>query len=98
MCWPVAVRASPTAAVRLHRPDLMLVDAYLPDGDGIAFVRDTDVDAFVLSAATDAPTIRRALRAGARGYLMKPFETPVGVAQIVPSAMRAEMLPSLAAT
>ncbi|GAA1650915.1 response regulator [Microbacterium flavum] len=71
---PARTLAEATAAVRLHRPDLMLVDAYLPDGDGIAFVRDTDVDAFVLSAATDAPTIRRALRAGARGYLMKPFE------------------------
>ncbi len=63
------------AVVRSARPDLLLVDGYLPDGDGIAFVRQTDVDAFVLSAATDAATIRRALRAGAFGYLAKPFES-----------------------
>jgi len=61
-------------AVRTQQPDLMLVDAYLPDGDGIAFLRDADIDGFVLSAATDAPTIRRALRSGALGYLVKPFE------------------------
>ncbi len=71
---PVRTLADASAAVRAERPDLMLVDAYLPDGDGIAFVQAMDVDAFVLSAATDAPTIRRALRAGALGYLMKPFE------------------------
>jgi len=62
------------ASVRTHQPDLLLVDAYLPDGDGIAFVSQSTVDAFVLSAAGDAPTIRRALRAGALGYLVKPFE------------------------
>lgn len=71
---PVATLREAAEAVRMQRPDLMLVDAYLPDGDGIGFVRATEVDAFVLSAATDAPTIRRALGAGALGYLMKPFE------------------------
>lgn len=71
---PVRTLAEATAAVRSARPDLMLVDAFLPDGDGIAFVQAMDVDAFVLSAATDAPTVLRALRAGALGYLMKPFE------------------------
>lgn len=71
---PARTLADATAAVRAERPDLLLVDAYLPDGDGIAFVRETPVDAFVLSAATDATTVRRALRSGALGYLIKPFE------------------------
>ena len=71
---PVRTLADATAAVRTERPDLLLVDAYLPDGDGIAFVRETPIDAFVLSAASDAATVRRALRAGALGYLVKPFE------------------------
>ena len=68
---PASQRSSPCtrraarAAVRDDAPDLLLVDAYLPDGDGIALVRELDVDAFVLSAATDAATVRRALRAGA---------------------------------
>ncbi len=70
----VRTLAEAAEAVRTDRPDLMLVDAYLPDGDGIAFVRDSGVDALVLSAATDATTVRRALRSGALGYLVKPFE------------------------
>lgn len=71
---PARTLGEAAAAVRAHEPDLMLVDAYLPDGDGIAFVGGLDIDAFVLSAATDAATVRRALRAGALGYLIKPFE------------------------
>jgi two-component system CitB family response regulator len=63
-----------TQALRTHTPDLLLVDAFLPDGDGIDFVARAGVDAFVLSAATDAGTVRRALRAGAIAYLAKPFE------------------------
>lgn len=62
-------------ALRTHQPDLLLVDAYLPDGDGIRFVAATETDAFVLSAATDAATVRRALNAGALAYLAKPFDT-----------------------
>ncbi|WP_345803271.1 response regulator [Microbacterium sp. AZCO] len=65
------------ASIRDHRPDLLLVDAYLPDGDGVDLVRSVDVDAIVLSAANDAATIRRALRAGALAYLVKPFESRV---------------------
>ncbi|MBF4563188.1 response regulator [Microbacterium sp. VKM Ac-2870] len=71
---PARTLAEATAAVRAERPDLLLVDAFLPDGDGIAFVRDMGVDAFVLSAATDARTVRRGLRSGALSYLVKPFE------------------------
>jgi response regulator of citrate/malate metabolism len=64
-------------AVRAHAPDLLLVDAFLPDGDGVEFAAQADVDAFVLSAATDAATVRRALRAGALAYLAKPFDARV---------------------
>lgn len=62
------------AAIAEHRPHLALVDAYLPDGDGIEFVRSLNMDAFVLSAADDAATVRRALRAGALAYFVKPFD------------------------
>lgn len=56
-----------------HPVDLLLADIYLPDGDGITLARASDVDAFILSAADDVPTVRRALRAGALAYLVKPF-------------------------
>lgn len=74
---PVHTLDAARQAVRMHQPDLLLADAYLPDGDGIRFVADAGVDAFVLSAATDAPTVRRAIRSGALAYLVKPFESAV---------------------
>ena len=67
------VRAA-RAAMRDFRPDLVLCDVYLPDGDGIAFVAEIDVDAVMISAASDGATVRRAFRAGALDYLIKPFE------------------------
>ncbi|MDR6906582.1 two-component system CitB family response regulator [Agromyces sp. 3263] len=70
---PVYTAAAARAAVRDHAPDLLLADVYLPDGDGIALVRELDVDAFVITAASDAATVRRALRAGAHAMLIKPF-------------------------
>lgn len=70
---PVRAAADAALAIRRESPDLLLADVYLPDGDGIDLVRAADVDAFVLSAATDGATIRRAFRAGALDFLVKPF-------------------------
>ncbi|AZS47538.1 response regulator [Microbacterium oxydans] len=61
-------------SVRASRPDLLVADVFLPDGDGIALVRESGIDAILISAADDAATVRRALRSGALGYLVKPFE------------------------
>jgi len=71
---PVRSLAAARASIAAAHPDLVLVDNYLPDGEGVDLVRTLDIDAFVLSAATDAATVRRALRAGAVGYLIKPFD------------------------
>lgn len=71
------------AAERL-RPDLVLLDIYLPDMDGISVLRELraaeerdalrgSVDALFITAARDAALVRSALRAGALHYLIKPF-------------------------
>ncbi len=71
------------AAERLH-PDLVLLDIYLPDMDGIDVLRALrtaeerdasrpSTDALFITAAKDAGVIRAALRAGALHYLIKPF-------------------------
>lgn len=53
--------------------DLALVDVYLPDGSGVDFIRELSCDSIVLSAATEAITIRAAVAAGALSYMVKPF-------------------------
>jgi response regulator of citrate/malate metabolism len=63
------------AARKADTVDLALVDVYLPDGSGIDFVRELQGDSMVLTAATEAVTIRAAMAAGALSYLVKPFAT-----------------------
>lgn len=60
------------------QPDLVLMDVFLPDGDGIGVVRtlmerDTHPDVIVITAARDLVTVRTAMQLGAVHYLMKPF-------------------------
>lgn len=61
-----------------HRPHLVLLDIYLPDGDGVNVLRalrqqEVPADAIVVSAAQDAATIQSVLRLGAVDYIIKPF-------------------------
>jgi response regulator of citrate/malate metabolism len=72
--FTVTTTATTLAAARKADPvDLALVDVYLPDGSGIDFVRELQSDSMVLTAATEAVTIRAAMAAGALSYLVKPF-------------------------
>lgn len=74
--FTVTRTANTLAAAREAPPvDLALVDVYLPDGSGIDFVRELRGDSMVLTAATEAETIRAAVAAGAVSYLVKPFAT-----------------------
>ncbi|HKW82632.1 MAG TPA: two-component system response regulator KdpE [Burkholderiaceae bacterium] len=60
-----------------RRPDLVILDLGLPDGDGVGFLRDlrtwTQVPVIVLSARSDEADKIAALDAGADDYLTKPF-------------------------
>ncbi|MEU4836976.1 response regulator [Nocardia testacea] len=60
------------------RPDLVLLDIYLPDIDGLTVLRGIResaeaTDVVVISAADDVNTIRAAVRGGVLHYLIKPF-------------------------
>ena len=60
-----------------RKPDLIVLDLGLPDGDGIELVRDvrgwSAVPIIVLSARVDETDKVAALDAGADDYLVKPF-------------------------
>jgi two-component system KDP operon response regulator KdpE len=60
-----------------RKPDLLVLDLGLPDGDGVDLIRDvrgwSSVPIIVLSARGDEPDKIAALDAGADDYLTKPF-------------------------
>ncbi|SNY79168.1 two-component system response regulator KdpE [Enterobacter sp. CC120223-11] len=60
-----------------RKPDLVILDLGLPDGDGIEFIRDfrqwSQVPVIVLSARAEETDKITALDAGADDYLSKPF-------------------------
>ena len=62
-----------------RRPDLVVLDLGLPDGEGIDFIRDlrgwSEVPVLVLSARSAEEQKIRALDMGADDYLVKPFGT-----------------------
>ncbi len=74
--------AEAVSAVDRLRPDLMLLDLYLPDEHGLKLVArlregHPPVDVIVITAAKDADSVRVAMQGGALHYLLKPFSFPV---------------------
>lgn len=64
------------AAVKTTKPDVVLVDLTLPGGEGLEFIKDLralhpGIAVLVVTMHDEELYAARALRAGARGYLMK---------------------------
>ncbi len=81
--------------VALHKPDVVILDAELPDVDGNEVFRRLKSDAgisplIILTISASAPPCRRkaALACGADAYLLEPVEPDV-FAAIVQSALKA---------
>lgn len=70
------------------RPDLVLMDIYLPDGDGLDVFRSLleqadPPDVIVVSAAKEIASVRVAMQLGAVHYLVKPFDFTALVERLV---------------
>jgi len=75
-----------------RRPDLVILDLGLPDGDGMEFLRDlrgwSQVPVIVLSARVGEQDKIEALDAGADDYLTKPFGVGELLARVRATARR----------
>jgi YesN/AraC family two-component response regulator len=77
----VAIARNGRQAVSLaekHAPDLALMDINMPDMDGLTAFEamkefNPNIACIIISAEKDNETFRRAMSAGAREFLMKPF-------------------------
>ncbi|MEN8238107.1 MAG: response regulator [Actinomycetota bacterium] len=74
------VALSAREALEMNRdmkPDLILLDLYLPDAHGLEIAADlrsdSDADLIVITAARDVPNVKAAMRHGALHYMVKPF-------------------------
>jgi two-component system, OmpR family, KDP operon response regulator KdpE len=71
---------------RSHKPDLLLIDLGLPDGDGLTVIRRvrawSPVPIVVLSARAMEEQKIAALDAGADDYVTKPFSAPELLARV----------------
>lgn len=82
--------------VRRHQPDVILMDIYLPDGDGIEATErivalSPSTRVLILTGHTDVDVLARAANAGACGFL--PKESPIGaVIRAIRSARDGQLL------
>lgn len=81
-----ATAARAEIEARGHKPDLLLVDLGLPDGDGLKVIQRvrewSQVPIIVLSARTLEGQKIAALDAGADDYVTKPFSAPELLARV----------------
>lgn len=75
-CGEAGTVAETQAAVARHRPDLVILDLRLKDGDGLELIKSLksqfpDLRIVILSQFEAALYAERALRAGAKGYVCK---------------------------
>lgn len=66
-------------AIRQHRPQVAILDLQLPDLSGVEVLRalgeDCRTEVLVLSASGESDDVLEAVKAGARGYLLKSAST-----------------------
>ena len=88
--------------LRETRPDLLVLDLRMPHTDGLTLLRSLraegiDTPALVLTMSDSEQDLAAALRAGARGYLLKDME-PEEIVQAVANAARGELVVAPAMT
>ena len=85
-----------------RRPDLLVLDLGLPDGDGVDLIRElrtwSTIPIIVLSARSDESDKIEALDAGADDYLIKPFAVGELLARVRAHLRRSATPPGIGAS
>ena len=81
--------AAAVSLISAERPDVVLLDVHLPDGNGDAVIEATraaspDTRFLALSVSDAAEDVIRVIRAGARGYVTKS----IGADELIDAVMR----------
>jgi DNA-binding NarL/FixJ family response regulator len=76
ICGEAVSIAEALQCVKQHRPDIVIVDIALPDGSGLDLIKqlhieDPQLGLLAMSMHDEGAWAERALRSGARGYIMK---------------------------
>ncbi|NGZ86313.1 response regulator [Duganella aceris] len=89
------------AALRLVRPDVILMDIEMPGMDGMqatrhikADARFADVPVIMITGHSGAATVRDSFRSGAADFIVKPFDREKMIAKVAAAAGR-EVAPCL---
>ncbi len=91
----VATLQSATTAIKISTYDALFLDLYLPDGDGIVWLRQLrssgDLTPVIILTARDQVSDRVAgLKSGADDYLVKPFDIQELLARLAAVLRRAQ--------
>lgn len=78
LCGIAHTLADARDLVDVMEPELILLDVYFPDGNGLDLLRelrarDSGSDVILITAAKEVETLRSALRGGVFDYILKPL-------------------------
>lgn len=78
LCGIAHTLADAREQIEVLAPDLILLDVYFPDGNGLDLLRelrsvDSGTDVILVTAAKEVGTLRSALRGGVFDYILKPL-------------------------
>ncbi|MCH8177599.1 MAG: response regulator [Proteobacteria bacterium] len=65
--------------IDILKPDLVLLDIYFPDGNGLEFLKslrdeNRNIDVILVTAARDVESVKIAMHGGVFDYIVKPLE------------------------
>ena len=89
-------------AVGESRPDAIVLDIMLPDGDGLEFMRElresgdnSGIPVLLLTGLTTKEDILRGIKSGGDDYLTKPYDFDILLARVERLLQRAEIVPEI---